>query len=186
MLIQISVYITWQRSQGFVERFWRGFGKRKREETLCIQSHDDQGTALHIPYWCVLYKCNYQTFFFFLPEINKFNRDFENFKTACIPWESRIKEVESPFISVYSSVLVKSVFSACFLISSHLFHSHRSLWVICCLLLHFPAVDVWTKPCSLWFYVWTCCYSQRWDVMLMSLFMHLLGNVLYRSKVWGQ
>lgn len=31
----------------------------------------------------------------------KFNRDFENFKTACIPWESRIKEVESLFISVY-------------------------------------------------------------------------------------
>ncbi|CAI5650853.1 unnamed protein product [Oreochromis niloticus] len=25
----------------------------------------------------------------------KFNRDFENFKTACIPWERKIKEVES-------------------------------------------------------------------------------------------
>ena len=25
----------------------------------------------------------------------KFKRDFENFKTACIPWERKIKEVES-------------------------------------------------------------------------------------------
>lgn len=25
----------------------------------------------------------------------KFKRDFANFKTACIPWERKIKEVES-------------------------------------------------------------------------------------------
>lgn len=25
----------------------------------------------------------------------KFERDFENFKTACIPWEMKIKEIES-------------------------------------------------------------------------------------------
>lgn len=37
----------------------------------------------------------------------KFQRDFENFRTACIPWERKIKEVESKFI-VYSS----SVFSS--------------------------------------------------------------------------
>ncbi len=58
------------------------------------------------------------SFFFFnlfFQKLIKFNRDFENFKTACIPWESRIKEVESLLISVYCSVLVKSVFSACFL-----------------------------------------------------------------------
>ncbi|XP_047238281.1 transmembrane channel-like protein 2-B [Girardinichthys multiradiatus] len=33
----------------------------------------------------------------------KFNRDFENFKTACIPWESKIKEVESHFGSSVAS-----------------------------------------------------------------------------------
>lgn len=118
MPIQMYVYITWQRSPGICGEVWRGFGQRKREETLCIQSHDDQGTALHIPYWCVLNAITEKIilpFFFFSPQkLIKFNRDFENFKTACIPWESRIKEVESLFISVYCSVLVKSVFSACF------------------------------------------------------------------------
>ncbi|XP_061115917.1 transmembrane channel-like protein 2-B [Conger conger] len=33
----------------------------------------------------------------------KFNRDFENFKTACIPWERKIKEVESHFGSSVAS-----------------------------------------------------------------------------------
>lgn len=27
----------------------------------------------------------------------KFKRDFENFKTTCIPWEMKIKEIESRF-----------------------------------------------------------------------------------------
>ncbi|KAF6716435.1 Transmembrane channel-like protein 2 [Oryzias melastigma] len=33
----------------------------------------------------------------------KFKRDFENFKTACIPWERKIKEVESHFGSSVAS-----------------------------------------------------------------------------------
>lgn len=28
----------------------------------------------------------------------KFQRDFENFKTACIPWEMKIKEIESKYL----------------------------------------------------------------------------------------
>uniref|UniRef100_A0A671PES5 Transmembrane channel-like protein n=1 Tax=Sinocyclocheilus anshuiensis TaxID=1608454 RepID=A0A671PES5_9TELE len=39
-------------------------------------------------------------------KIIKFNRDFENFKTACIPWESRIKEVESHFGSSVASYFI--------------------------------------------------------------------------------
>uniref|UniRef100_A0A6Q2XGP3 Transmembrane channel-like protein n=1 Tax=Esox lucius TaxID=8010 RepID=A0A6Q2XGP3_ESOLU len=31
----------------------------------------------------------------------KFNRDFENFKTACIPWERKIKEVESGYLTQF-------------------------------------------------------------------------------------
>ncbi|XP_070402655.1 transmembrane channel-like protein 2-B isoform X1 [Nothobranchius furzeri] len=36
----------------------------------------------------------------------KFNRDFENFKTACIPWEMKIKEVESHFGSSVASYFI--------------------------------------------------------------------------------
>ncbi|KAI9999380.1 hypothetical protein NQD34_018273, partial [Periophthalmus magnuspinnatus] len=36
----------------------------------------------------------------------KFQRDFENFRTSCIPWESRIKEVESHFGSSVASYFI--------------------------------------------------------------------------------
>lgn len=32
---------------------------------------------------------------FTFQKLIKFKRDFENFKTACIPWERKIKDVES-------------------------------------------------------------------------------------------
>lgn len=42
---------------------------------------------------------------FIFQKLIKFKRDFENFKTACIPWERKIKEVESwyhkPIIIIY-------------------------------------------------------------------------------------
>lgn len=36
----------------------------------------------------------------------KFQRDFENFRTACIPWERKIKEVESHFGSSVASYFI--------------------------------------------------------------------------------
>ncbi|XP_031433791.1 transmembrane channel-like protein 2-A [Clupea harengus] len=36
----------------------------------------------------------------------KFSRDFDNFKTACIPWERKIKEVESHFGSSVASYFI--------------------------------------------------------------------------------
>lgn len=37
----------------------------------------------------------------------KFQRDFENFKTACIPWEMKIKEIESKYLQklIVSSII---------------------------------------------------------------------------------
>lgn len=37
----------------------------------------------------------------------KFQRDFENFKTACIPWEMKIKEIESKNLQklIFSSII---------------------------------------------------------------------------------
>lgn len=51
---------------------------------------------------CAFSLCNFQSlsFFFFFYNFQKwikFQRDFENFRTACIPWERKIKEVESKF-----------------------------------------------------------------------------------------
>uniref|UniRef100_A0A4W5JZ48 Transmembrane channel-like protein n=1 Tax=Hucho hucho TaxID=62062 RepID=A0A4W5JZ48_9TELE len=36
----------------------------------------------------------------------KFQRDFENFKTACVPWEMKIKEIESHFGSSVASYFI--------------------------------------------------------------------------------
>lgn len=132
------------------------------------------GDSMHSKSWWLRYSITYFTltcfilnaiteyFLFVSQKLIKFNRDFENFKTACIPWESRIKEVESLFISVYFLFYRNPAFSefSVFLILFSSVYCHRSLWVICCLLLHFPAVDVWIKPGSLWLCVWACCYSR--------------------------
>lgn len=40
----------------------------------------------------------------------KFQRDFENFKTACIPWEMKIKEIESVTPFSLSLLLSPAVF----------------------------------------------------------------------------
>uniref|UniRef100_A0A3P9ICU9 Transmembrane channel-like protein n=1 Tax=Oryzias latipes TaxID=8090 RepID=A0A3P9ICU9_ORYLA len=63
------------------------------QETLRIQSHDDQGEWK----WTLL---------MLHPKWMKFQRDFENFKTACIPWEMKIKEIESHFGSSVASYFI--------------------------------------------------------------------------------
>lgn len=40
----------------------------------------------------------------------KFQRDFENFKTACIPWEMKIKEIESVMLLSLSFLVSPAVF----------------------------------------------------------------------------
>lgn len=34
----------------------------------------------------------------------------------------------------------------------------RPLWVICCILLYLPAMDVWHEPRAFWLHLWTCGY----------------------------
>ncbi|XP_051955773.1 LOW QUALITY PROTEIN: transmembrane channel-like protein 1 [Xyrauchen texanus] len=41
-----------------------------------------------------------------MKKLMKFQRDFENFKTACIPWEMKIKEIESHFGSSVASYFI--------------------------------------------------------------------------------
>lgn len=95
----------------------------------------------------------------------KFQRDFENFRTACIPWERKIKEVESKFI-VYSSSVMENSFWADAK-TKNVLTVPRSLWVIRCILLYFPAMDVRHEPCAFWIHLWTC--GHPWgDIMLSS------------------
>lgn len=80
-----------------------------------LQSDDDKGLAQNSSFnfsvsrlfacVCVFSFYNFQSFFLSQKWI-KFQRDFENFRTACIPWERKIKEVESELC--YSTVIVFS------------------------------------------------------------------------------
>nr|XP_043882972.1 transmembrane channel-like protein 2-B [Solea senegalensis] len=68
-------------AQGFVEKFEGALGKGKGRRLYAFK---------------VMMK----------KKLIKFNRDFDNFKTACIPWERKIKEVESHFGSSVASYFI--------------------------------------------------------------------------------
>lgn len=78
----------------------------------------------------------------------KFQRDFENFRTACIPWERKIKEVES------ESPTGESFPSQRWVKNQRLSPS-RSLWLFGGLLLHLPALDVRHEFGAFRLHVWT-------------------------------
>uniref|UniRef100_A0AAZ3P4W1 Transmembrane channel-like protein n=1 Tax=Oncorhynchus tshawytscha TaxID=74940 RepID=A0AAZ3P4W1_ONCTS len=80
-LLQISLTSNLQECQAFVEEFEGALGKGK-------------GRKLYA-YKVMMAK-----------KMIKFNRDFDNFKTACIPWERKIKEVESHFGSSVASYFI--------------------------------------------------------------------------------
>lgn len=60
----------------------------------------------------------------------KFKRDFENFKTQCIPWEMKIKEVESKlkFLCGGSGTFSNIAFSSYKQCSNFLVNSLHSFW----------------------------------------------------------
>ncbi|XP_037387378.1 transmembrane channel-like protein 2-B [Pygocentrus nattereri] len=68
-------------AQGFVEKFEGALGKGKGRKLYAFKV-------------------------MMAKKLIKFNRDFENFKTACIPWERKIKEVESHFGSSVASYFI--------------------------------------------------------------------------------
>jgi len=88
----------------------------------------------------------------------KFQRDFENFKTACIPWEMKIKEIESvtPFSSCCFFLFPFFAFPHPHLFSfTNLFLSpYRPFWLISCFLLHISKVDVWHQYDFIWIDIW--------------------------------
>uniref|UniRef100_A0A3Q1FN05 Transmembrane channel-like protein n=1 Tax=Acanthochromis polyacanthus TaxID=80966 RepID=A0A3Q1FN05_9TELE len=73
--------VTLRESQEFVEKYEGALGKGK-------------GRKLYAYKVMMTKKCM------------KFQRDFENFKTACIPWEMKIKEIESHFGSSVASYFI--------------------------------------------------------------------------------
>ncbi|XP_017306817.2 transmembrane channel-like protein 2-B [Ictalurus punctatus] len=68
-------------AQGFVEKFEGALGKGKGRKLYAFKV-------------------------MMAKKLIKFNRDFDNFKTACIPWERKIKEVESHFGSSVASYFI--------------------------------------------------------------------------------
>lgn len=94
--------------------------------------------------------------FILFQKLIKFKRDFENFKTACIPWERKIKEVESKYHFDIVGKKDLTVSNITTLQSQVLcLPYHRSLRVISGLLLYFPEVDVWSEYGPVWAHVWS-------------------------------
>uniref|UniRef100_A0AAX7SCI7 Transmembrane channel-like protein n=1 Tax=Astatotilapia calliptera TaxID=8154 RepID=A0AAX7SCI7_ASTCA len=73
--------VTLRESQEFVEKYEGALGKGKGRKLYAYK-------VLMTKKWM------------------KFQRDFENFKTACIPWEMKIKEIESHFGSSVASYFI--------------------------------------------------------------------------------
>ncbi|KAM8760027.1 transmembrane channel-like protein 1 [Acanthopagrus schlegelii] len=73
--------VTLRESQQFVEKYEGALGKGKGRKLYAYK-------VLMTKKWM------------------KFQRDFENFRTACIPWEMKIKEIESHFGSSVASYFI--------------------------------------------------------------------------------
>lgn len=162
---------------GVCGEIWRGFGKRQRQETVRLQGHDDEGEELIIVKLIDmnLSLCSFRVIFIFLYYCNcqkwtKFQRDLENFKTACIPWEMKIKEIESVMLLNLTFLLSPAFFSFCFLISKQtlFWYSYRSFWFISCLLLYISEVDVWHKYDFIWTDIWVSNGSRGEKVTYWS------------------
>uniref|UniRef100_A0A4W3IRV3 Transmembrane channel-like protein n=1 Tax=Callorhinchus milii TaxID=7868 RepID=A0A4W3IRV3_CALMI len=72
---------TLKEAQGFIEKFEGAMGKGKGRKFYAYK-------VMMMKKWI------------------KFKRDFENFKTSCIPWEMKIKEIESHFGSSVASYFI--------------------------------------------------------------------------------
>lgn len=72
-----------------------------------LQSDDEKGSHKRLSFFLVCFFpsiiLNICCCFFKSQKWIKFQRDFENFRTACIPWERKIKEVESKSCHVLSA-----------------------------------------------------------------------------------
>uniref|UniRef100_A0A8C9WC85 Transmembrane channel-like protein n=1 Tax=Scleropages formosus TaxID=113540 RepID=A0A8C9WC85_SCLFO len=73
--------VTLRESQEFVEKYEGALGKGKGRKLYAYK-------VMMMKKWM------------------KFQRDFENFRTACIPWEMKIKEIESHFGSSVASYFI--------------------------------------------------------------------------------
>lgn len=97
-------------AQEFVDKFEGALGKGKGRKWYAYKVMMTKvwltptPLTLHVFFFLCLSLYIYALFVLGVQKWIKFQRDFENFRTACIPWERKIKEVESKFGYVASLI----------------------------------------------------------------------------------
>ena len=101
-MVDVCVFSDWpnREAQEFVEKFEGALGKGRGRKLYAFKVMMTKVIysflmTLKAAATLLVYHEDDIDIDFFLQKFIKFKRDFENFKTACIPWERKIKEVES-------------------------------------------------------------------------------------------
>lgn len=108
-MVDVFIFCEWsnREAQEFIEKFEGALGKGKGRKlyafkvmmtkVMCSFCNSKDPYMMQALLSYNVHGIGEMSIFKLSPiqKLIKFNRDFENFKTACIPWERKIKEVES-------------------------------------------------------------------------------------------